>query len=387
VADGTAVSGLERASEVEVRTTVRSIGVVAALVVVVATAAVAENKAKAIDALIDSYQQAGSFNGAALVGSGGKVVLSKGYGYADFEWKIANTPDTKFRLGSITKQFTATIIMQLVEEGKLSTTMTLADALPYYRKDTGAKVTIHHLLNHTSGIPSYTGLPGFMQERSRDPYEVREFVQTFCRGDLEFEPGSKFLYNNSGYFILGAIIEQVTQKSYTQVLQERILTPLGMQATGYDLSGPILEKRARGYERTDTGVRNADYLDMSIPYAAGSLYSTVGDLFTWDQALYTEKVLPSKALALMFTPGLDNYGYGWGIRKRPFGANNAEQTVISHGGGINGFNTLIVRVPDDRVTVILLNNTGRAPLDALATGIVDILRGRTPAPPKARTSS
>jgi CubicO group peptidase (beta-lactamase class C family) len=367
----------------------KTLGLVAAIAIVTATLATtaAHDKAKAIDALIASYNRADVFNGAALVGAGGRVVLSKGYGYADFEWKIPNAADTKFRLGSITKQFTATLIMQLAGEGKLSTQATLADSLPYYRKDTGAKITIHQLLNHTSGIPSYTGLPKFMAETSRDPYQVRDFVEKFCSGDLEFDPGSKWAYNNSGYFILGAIIEEITGKPYEQVLREKILVPLGMSATGYDLSGPILEKRARGYEMTPAGVRNADYLDMSIPYAAGSLYSTVADLFVWDQALYGEKVLPKKLLDLMFTPGLSDYGYGWGIRRRPFGPDNAERLVISHGGGINGFNTLIVRVPEDRVVVVLLNNTGRAQLDALATGIFDVLAGRTPAPPKPRTSS
>jgi CubicO group peptidase (beta-lactamase class C family) len=369
-----------------VRTRIRPVVVVAAIVATATIAVVAEDTVKAIDVLIGRYHEAGQFNGAALVGSRGNVLIAKGYGYADFEWKISNTADTKFRLGSITKQFTSSLIMQLVGEGKLRTDTTLATALPYYRKDTGSQITIHHLLNHTSGIPTYTQ-PSFMAEKSRDPYRVRDFVEKFCSGDLEFEPGSKFVYNNSGYFILGAIIEELTGKPYEQVLRERILTPLGMTATGYDSSGPILEKRARGYEKTADGVRNADYLDMSIPYAAGSLYSTVGDLFTWDQALYGDKVLPAKALALMFTPGLNDYGYGWGIRRRPFGGNNSERLVISHGGGINGFNTLIVRIPDDRRVIVLLNNTGRGPLDALATGIVDVLNGRTPPQPKPRTSS
>lgn len=353
----------------------------------------AEDKARAIDALLTRYHALGVFNGTALVADNGKVILKKGFGLADFEWKIPNTPDTKFRLGSITKQFTATLVMQMVDEGKLSLDSTLASAIPYYRKDTGSQVTIHHLLTHTSGIPSYTGSPDFSEIR-RDPYGVREFVEKFCSGDLEFDPGAKFRYNNSGYFILGAIIEQVDGKPYEQVLRERIFEPLGMKASGYDRSAPILEKRARGYEPGLAGVKNTDYLDMSLPYSAGSLYSTVEDLYVWDQALYGEKVLPSRAKELMFTihatsdtPQIGDYGYGWVIRKRSIGPGNAERVTIGHGGSINGFNTLITRVPEDRHLVVLLNNTGGTTLGAMSDGIADILYGRTPEPPKRPIAS
>jgi CubicO group peptidase (beta-lactamase class C family) len=353
----------------------------------------AEDKARAIDALLTRYHELGVFNGTALVAENGKVILKKGFGLADFEWKIPNTPDTKFRLGSITKQFTATLVMQLIEDGKLSLETTLASALPYYRKDTGSKVTIHHLLTHTSGIPSYTDSPDW-KEISRDPYGVREFVEKFCSSDLEFDPGTKFRYNNSGYFILGAIIEHVDGKPYEQVLRERIFEPLGMMASGYDRSAPILEKRARGYEQELAGVRNTDYLDTSLPYSAGSLYSTVEDLYVWDQALYGEKVLPSRAKELMFTthatsdtPQNGDYGYGWVIRKQSIGPGNADRVTIGHGGGINGFNTLITRVPEDRHLVVLLNNTGGTTLDAMFNGIADILYERTPDPPKRPVAS
>jgi len=360
---------------------------VAAVVLVACSAsAPAQGKAGAIDTLLTRYHEVGAFNGAALVAEGGTVILEKGYGFADFEWKIPNAPDTKFRLGSITKQFTATLVLQLVDAGTLSLETTLAEALPYYRRDTGGRVTIHHLLNHTSGIPSYTDQPDF-DDIMRDPYGVREFVERHCSGDLAFEPGSTFRYNNSGYFILGAIIEQVTGKPYQQVLAERILDPLGMRATGYDLSGPVLEKRARAYERRLAGVTNADYLDMSLPYAAGSLYSTVEDLFIWDQALYGDKILPAGAKAKMFTPGLSAYGYGWIIRPQPIGPDKAERLTIGHGGGINGFNTIITRVPDDRHLVVLLNNTGGTSLAAMTTGILDVLYGRTPPPPKRPVSA
>jgi CubicO group peptidase (beta-lactamase class C family) len=348
-----------------------------------ATSAVASSgKAKQIDALMNAYHELELFNGSVLVAQDGKVIVEKGYGLANMEWVIPNRPDTKFRIGSITKQFTSMLIMQLVQEDKLDLEATLADLLPYYRKDTGSQVTLHHLLNHTSGIPSYTGLPDFFQGAAREPHAVKNFVKTFCSGDLEFEPGAEFRYNNSGYFLLGAIIEQVTKKPYEQVLQERILEPLGMESTGYDHHGTIIEQRAAGYQKIGGTYRNAAYLDMSAPYAAGALYSTVQDLLPWDQALYDDELLSHQWKEKMFEPGLGDYAYGWGVRKQPIGPDEAERTVTGHGGGINGFNTLITRVLEDRQLVVLFNNTGGAGLQAINDGIIDVLNGREPAQPK-----
>ena len=202
------------------------------------------------------------------------------------EWKIPNDAETKFRLGSLTKQFTSTLILQLVEQGKIKLDGKITDYLPDYRKDTGDRVTIHQLLNHTSGIPSYTDQPGFLQDVSRNPYTVADFVKKYTSGSLEFEPGSKFSYNNSGYFLLGAIIEKLTGKTYAEAVRDNIFVPLGMKNSGYDMPSPLIPKRASGYAKTPAGYVNAAYLDMSIPYAAGSLYSTVEDLYIWDQALY-----------------------------------------------------------------------------------------------------
>src|SRR3972149_550101 len=191
----------------------------------------AQDKAGQIDGLMKLYSDYGQFNGTVLVAENGKIIYKKGLGLADMEWNIPNKPDTKFRLGSITKQFTSMLVLQLVEEGKLSLEGKLSDYLPYYREDTGKKVTIHHLLTHTSGIPSYTNLPNFGREVSRNPYQVEEFVKKYCSGDLEFEPGAKFSYNNSGYFLLGAVIDKITGKPYEQALNERILDVVGMKNT------------------------------------------------------------------------------------------------------------------------------------------------------------
>ena len=308
-----------------------------------------------IDALLARYQELGLFNGSALIADRGQVVLKKGYGLANMEWGIPNRPDTKFRLGSISKQFTATLIMQLVEQGQIDLAAPVTRYLPGYPSRTGDRVTIHQLLNHTAGIVGYTEIPTF-GATARNPYTPTKFVdELFSKLDLLFEPGTKFSYSNSGYFLLGAILERVTGQPYEKLLRERIFAPVGMNDSGYDSTQPLLSKRAAGYDkRFDGSYVNTTYIDMTQPYAAGSLYSTVDDLYRWDRVLYTEKMLNAKSKERMFTPGLSNYGYGWEIRQKD------GVTTIEHGGGINGFNTLITRNPESRRLVVLLNNTGGA---------------------------
>ncbi|HKS40954.1 MAG TPA: serine hydrolase [Blastocatellia bacterium] len=353
------------------------------LAFITATTAFAQQNVQKIDGLMKQYYDYGQFNGSILVAEKGKIIYEKGFGMANMEWAIPNQPDTKFRIGSVTKQFTATLILQLVEEGKIKLDGKLSDYLPDYRKDTGGKITIHQLLNHTSGIPSYTGRPNFFAEVSRNPYSVTDFVKKFASGDLEFEPGSKYSYNNSGYFLLGAIIEKVTGKSYETVLKERILEPLGMMNTGYDHHASILQKRASGYEKTPAGYVNAAYLDMSLPYAAGSIYSTVEDLYKWEQSLYENKIISAESKKLMFTPGLSNYGYGLVIADRPIGKTDQKTKVIQHGGGINGFNSLLTRLVDKQQTVILLDNVGLGRFHGnITNSIISILNGQPVEPPK-----
>ena len=233
-----------------------------------------------IDALLARYQELGLFDGSALVADAGQVVLRKGYGLANIEWAIANTPDTKFRLGSLTKQFTATLVMQLVERGQINLSAPITRYLPDYSTKTGARITIHQLLNHTSGIVGYTELPAF-GETARNPYTPAKFAETFfAKLDLLFEPGAKYSYNNSAYFLLGVILEKVTGQPYDRLLRERIFTPLEMRDSGQDSTRPLLARRASGYDkRFDGTFVNTGYLDMTQPYAAGSLYSTVDDLY------------------------------------------------------------------------------------------------------------
>lgn len=345
----------------------------------------AQDKARQIDELLNKYNQYGQFNGSALVAENGKVILKKGFGSANMEWNIPNKPDTKFRLGSISKQFTAFLIVKLAEEGKLKLDVPITTYLPDYPKANGDKITIHHLLTHTSGIPNYTSAPNFFKDKSRNPYTPEEFVKTFWDLPLEFNPGEKFSYSNSGYFLLGYIIEKTTGKSYEQYLQETIFTPLKMVNSGYDHSDVILKNRAAGYEKRGKKIVNSPYLDMSIPYAAGSLYSTVEDLYLWDQSLYTNQLLSSKSMESLFNSyikaGKGFYGYGWFIEEANNGT-SGKVKAIQHGGGINGFNTIIYRIPSNKNLIVLLNNTGGTALDEMTESIRAILYHQTFTPPK-----
>ena len=332
--------------------------------------------AAAIDQLLSRYHELGLFNGSALVADQGRVVMKKGYGLANMEWNLPNAPDTKFRLGSITKQFTATLVLELAEQGKIDLDAPVTRYLPDYPPASGDKIKIHHLLNHTSGIPGYTETPGF-GAKMRDSVTPAELMKTFSGLPLFFEPGTHFSYSNSGYFLLGVILEKITGEKYEKLLREKIFDPVGMNDTGYDSTRPLLAHRAAGYDQTfDGSYLNTSYIDMTQPYAAGSLYSTVEDLYKWDQALYTDKVLTEASKARMFTPGLSGYGYAWEIRKRD-GA-----TIIEHSGGINGFNTNIRRSPEKKRLIVLLNNTGGAPLGPMTDGIAAILDGKSPEMPR-----
>lgn len=331
--------------------------------------------AKQAQDLIRPYLEAESFSGSILVAKDGAPVWRESFGAANREWDVANTADTKFRLGSITKQFTATAILQLVDQGKLS----VDDPISKYYADAPAawsKVTIKHLLTHTSGIPSYTALPGFFEKNSKLPLTPEEIVKLTRDLPLEFEPGAKYNYDNTGYILLGYVIEKVSGETYADYLAKHIFTPLGMKDTGYDVSGVILRHRASGYQGSKEGWRNADYLDMTLPYAAGSLYSTTGDLLIWDRALADGKILTPASRQAMFTDYGHEYGFGWRVDT------DDGHARVGHGGGINGFSTGIARYPKDGVVAIVLANYNASPSSSISDNLAGLCVG-TYQPPKA----
>lgn len=362
--------------------------IIGTFALLISTVCWGQTKTEQLDELINTYLKYGQFNGSVLVAQEGEVIYKKGFGWANMEWDIPNTPDTKHRLGSITKQFTAMLILQLAEDGKLDLHAPITTYLPDYPEKTGKQITTHHLLVHSSGIPNYTALPGFFENQSRDPYGPEAFVELFKDKELDFTPGKQFNYSNSGYFLLGVIIEKLTGKTYEQMLHDNILGPLGMDDTGFDHHADILKNRATGYEKRGRDFVNSAYLDMSIPYSAGSMYSTVEDLYLWDQALYTNKLLTKEYMKLFFQPddlpayGGMNYAYGWLIGEEAIGNTEETLSVTTHGGGINGFNTNISRSISDQSLVVLLNNTGSAPLNDITVAIWAIINDKEYEMPK-----
>jgi CubicO group peptidase (beta-lactamase class C family)/pimeloyl-ACP methyl ester carboxylesterase len=323
-------------------------------------AAKTQSVSDSIANLVKYYHDNGMFNGSVLVANGNNIVYKGAVGMANHEWQLPNTTQTRFRLGSVTKQFTATLILQLVQEGKLNLNGKITDYLTNYRKETGSQVSIHHLLTHSSGIPNYTDNESFFPN-SVKPYSVTDFVRIYCSGDLEFKPGAQFSYSNSGYFILGAILEKLTGKTYEQLLKEKILEPLGMKQTGYDMHEYIISGRASGYEKKLAGYQHASYLDMGLPYAAGSLYSSVEDLMIWNLALYGNRLLADSLKQKMFNGYLEldkniKAGYGWFIEQIPMPDTNKVINMIWHNGGINGFMTELARFPEEKIFITVLDN-------------------------------
>lgn len=330
------------------------------LLLVLSTIAAAQDMATQADQYLADLAKKNQFSGTAFIAKGGKVVFSKGYGMANFELDVPNTPQTKFRLGSITKQFTAMAIMQLQEKGLLSVDDPITKYFPDYKA--AEKVTIHHLLSHTGGIYNFTSGSDY-QKMMRVNSPPDQIFAAFKDKPLDFEPGAKWNYSNSGYILLGMIIEKVSGKSYEAYLKENIFQPLNMANTGYDHTDMLLKNRAAGYEVKMGAITNTDFLDMSIPFSAGALYSTVEDLYLWDRALYTEKLVKKATLEKIYTPVKNNYGYGWGIDEQK------GHKRIGHGGGINGFVTQINRYVNDDVCVIVLGNMLPARVGKIASDL------------------
>ena len=320
-----------------------------------------------VDEYVSAAMAVSGFSGSILVAQNGQAVVSKGFGMANIELAVPNTPQTVFRLGSVTKQFTAMAVMILQERGKLR----VSDPACQYLTECPAAwqpLTIRHLLTHTSGIPNYTSLPDFARTAVL-PTTSAELVGKLKDKPLEFAPGEKFAYSNSGYYLLGLTIERASGKPYADFLQEAIFAPLAMNQTGYDNPSRVLTNRATGYARQAGQTVNAAYMDMTIPYAAGALYSTTEDMFRWDRALYTDTLVSQKSLDDIFTPNKGGYGYGWSIGRR------FDRQAIAHGGGIYGFATYIVRFPADRVTVIVLSNVEGASAGRMANDLAAIVFG------------
>ena len=320
-----------------------------------AAAATPDSKlAVQIDEFANKLVKMNLFSGAILVAKDGRAILSKGYGMANLDLDVPNAPRTKYRLGSITKSFTAIAVMQLQQQGKLSVkdlVCKYVDPCP----EAWNAITIYHLLTHTSGLQNYMELSGYtgLKRAGATPETI---IALFRDLALSFPPGKQFGYSSSNYVVLGSVIETVTGKRYGVVLQDQILKPLAMNATGLDRNQFVVKNRAEGYISQNV---KADYINMSAAFASADMYSTVEDLLILDQALYTSKVLSKAQLDEMFMPavkaefgdGEEMYsGYGW------FNDQVLSHHRIENRGGVEGFRSALHRFPDDRITVIVLSN-------------------------------
>ena len=353
----------------------------------------AKNLNEKLAAYMESLQRQGEFSGVVLLARDGKVLFARGYGMANLEHDVPNTVDTKFRLGSVTKQFTAAGIMMLQERKKLS----VHDSICIYVHecpDAWKFITIHHLLSHTSGIPSFTEFAD-NDRYERLPMQIVDTIARFKDKPLDFPAGERFQYSDSGYLLLGYIIEQASGEKHEDFIRQNIYEPLHMQNSGYDHPWIILKHRAQGYSSKGDSLINATCMAMDTPLGGGSQYSTVGDLLLWDQALYTEKLLSRESLRTIFTPNPGpyppgwlfsnkggGYGYGWMIDEL-FG-----RKLYHHSGLIYGFSSIIMRYPADKTFVVVLKNQDEEfpgnirdmKIASVGENLSDILFGADPRP-------
>lgn len=332
------------------------------------TTARSQSTSPLLDSIAKSYSQLKGFNGAVLVARKGNILLDKGYGYKDVERKTPVDENSLFQYGSITKQFTATLIMYLQEKGKLNIQDKLSKyfpGLPY-----GDSVTIFHLLTHTSGIYNYTNNGDFMKTEAVKPASEQKILALFRDRPLEFTPGSRFSYSNSGYSLLGYIIEKASGMSYEALMRKVILGPAGMKTAGFDFAHERSPYRTTGYNYIEGDrFEAAGIVDSSVAYSAGALYGSVKDLYAWHQALQKGSFLNATDWKTEYTPYLSKYAFGWFVDTL-FG-----RPVLQHGGGIFGYTSMIIRFPKEDAVVIVLSNNSSPAVGDLANGLSAIVFG------------
>ena len=321
-----------------------------------------------VDALVAEVMADGEVPGISVaISRAGRAILAKGYGEADVENAVPATESTVYRIGSVTKQFTAAAIMLLVERGEVGLDDPVTRFLPDY--DThGRTISVHQLLNHTCGIKGYTEMPEFWKQ-GRNDLSADEMIELFGSVPLEFEPGEKYQYSNSGYYLLGLIVEKASGRTYEDFLRDEIFRPLELAESWYLDNAPIVPNRAEGYEVRDGVVVNDDPLSMRLPYSAGSLGSSVRNLLSWQRSLVSGTLLSKESYTAMTTPGRLNSGeamtYGYGLVVGELEGHRK----ISHGGGINGFRAQLAWYPEEELTVVVLANSGSANPGSLESAI------------------
>jgi CubicO group peptidase (beta-lactamase class C family) len=309
----------------------------------------AQDVAAKADELLTAFHKQGKFTGTVLIAKEGKIVFEKGYGYANLEQKQPNTPNTEFRIGSLSKPFTAILILQLQEQGKLNIKDPIQKFIPDYPK--GDSIQIEHLLNHTSGIKSITGMKEYYEKWIGQPSTLEQTIAHFKNEPLHFTPGSRFEYSNSNYILLSYIAEKASGISFSQLLEKNITKKLKLKQTGVDQNSRVSKNKAIGYATTPTdSFAIARYTEMSVLSGAGAVYATARDLYAWDQALYGSKLLTDASRKAMFTPYKNNYALGWEV------VQSKGRLEMGHSGSIDGYLSNYIRFPKQDVCIIFLSN-------------------------------
>jgi len=352
------------------QTVVRSLGL-SAVILVLALPLAAQTGAR-FDHQVLAYVHNGDFSGSVLVARDGRIVFEKSYGMANYEWGIANSEKTKFHIASVTKSFTAAAILQLERQGKLK----LSDPLSKYVPDflNGERITIQQMLTHTSGLPDFYSLPEYPL-RKYQKVTLADLVAWVKTRPLDFLPGSKSSYSNTGYAFLAYIIERVSGNPYEQFLAEEILKQAGLKDTGTFRDDAIIPNRATGYQPAfgNHGLRNAPAYDKAILTGSGSLYSTTADLYQWCGLVQSNK---------FFNVHSAEHAYGWGARET-----KSKHKYIEQSGRDPGFSSHIALFPEDRLIVIVLGNLEDAAVNPMADDLAAIALGEDPATPSPRTKA
>ena len=321
-----------------------------------------------INEYLEIYTKLWAFSGSIAAIKHGEILFEKAYGYANIEHKVKNTIDTKYKIWSITKQFTAAAILILEERGLLRVEDSLKNYFPEW-VDLNSQISIHHLLTHTSGVFNYSNLPDSHKTFQRMHHKKSDLIQIFTSKPLDFEPGTQYNYSNTGYYLLGMLIEKLSGNTYSEFLIENIFLPLGMLNTGVDDEKKIAESKAAGYYLNGNDMIHCNYINMNLILSSGAMYSTVEDLLIWDQALNSDKLLNKKSIKKMNTACKNNYGYGVEVNMK------GNRRVVQHNGGCEGFLAEIHRYVDDDFAVVVLSNYGFTAVNKLCSVITSIAFG------------
>ncbi|WP_151734598.1 serine hydrolase domain-containing protein [Paenibacillus tengchongensis] len=320
-----------------------------------------------INSYLSEYGKVWPFSGNVLVAKEGEILHRGAYGCANVELQVPNNAGTRFRIWSVTKSFTAMGVMLLFEQGLLHTANEISSYLPELELK---EITVAQLLNHTSGLANYSSMPRYNNRLLRQRMAPEEVLELFIREPLASQPGTSFAYNNSGYFLLGLLIERLSGMSYREFIHRHILQPLNMADTGFDDNRTLIPGMASSYQSNWDQLIPCEYMDMSSIATAGSMYSTVDDLYKWDQALYTDKLVSPETLETVFTPVLGNYGYGWFIDE------HLGRSRIHHGGAYRGCRSELHRYPGEQLTVIMLTNYDIVPVYPLTERLAGMALGQ-----------